>query len=626
MILIPAKRFYSRSTICAAILAMSWTFGSFSVSNVSAANGIACKPAVMSDSPQEQGLDQAASLLPSSTILHARFGNARDLIESILKHPLREKIEEIEDVKKAMKSHEFKQAIVARRMLEYQLEMEWGEILDGLTGQGLTVSFDGKTQAFVVMANAKDEDSLKDMVAKLFELAGDFKKLNVPVEIKKTNYQSLTTYRMGPLQVGVLGNVLAVSNNVELARDVADRYLDRDSSSLADNKKFIDSRQMMDSNVDGVLFVDLEAIRKAGIAKELFEEKTENIGVEALIGGLQSNLRNAPFAVVELQLDANDLTVQAKTPHNTNWINKSREFFFGPQGRGEAPAMLVPENAILNITSHRDFADLWLAKEDLFEEGHIAELAQADSQLSTFFSGLDFGEEILGAAKPGIQIVSALQDFSKLSTPQPNIKLPSFAVIFELDESAKIQRRFKMAFQSVVGIFNINLAQEGLPQLDIETETLEDGKVVTTMYVAENEDEEGLINYNFSPTIAFVGDYFIVSSTSELAQDLIGLARKGGKSVPAKTNTLVNLEAPTLKTVLAANREVLISQTMLEEGLDRPEAEKQIELLLSLLDVAKNATLKLEHSESQIELKMKIDFVDTIAERQKSSKRGRSEK
>jgi hypothetical protein len=261
------------------------------------------------------------------------------------------------------------------------------------------------------------------------------------------------------------------------------------------------------------------------------------------------------------------------------------------------------------MTTYRDIAGLWLAKEDLFGEKHIAELAQADTQFSTIISGLDFGEEILGATKPGVQIVAALQDFAKIETPQPEIKLPAFAFIFQLKEPAKIQRRFKVGFQSVIGFMNIALSQQGQPQLDIDTEKFKDGQIVTTSYLVEDENkEDGLINYNFSPTVAFVGDYLIISSTGTLARELVDKARAGGKPNDKDVNTFAKLDAKQLRQILQANRESLIAQNMLEQGSDRAEASKRIDQFLGLLDSTKNASFRLFNHHDKLELKIELDF------------------
>ena len=552
--------------------------------------------------------DSALNLFPKQSIAVLTVSNPKSLIDTVLEHPIRDSVEDIEDVKKAMKSTEFRQLNVARRVLEYQLEMKWNEAVGQLTKNGLYAAFDPSSNGFAVIAHAKDKATLNSIVEKLVELVTDSKKMGIDAKVKKGKYRGLTTYEVENIVIGLLDDKLLVSNNQKLGKNIADRFLDKSKDSIAAQPKFRASSKLLSNKSAARLFVDMKAIKANPDLAKAINGKAENIGVELLVGGILSNLKNADYAVANLHFDKDHLKITAATPHNNKWVSKPREFFFGPKGKGVAPNLLLPKEHMFSISSYRDIAGLWLAKEDLFGEKHIAELAQADSQFSTLFSGLDFGEEILGALKPGVQIVGSLQDFSKLKTPKPEIKLPAFAAIFQLKDPKKIQQRFKVGFQSVIGFTNIALSQQGQPQLDMETEKTDDSKIVTTTYMADDAKGKGLINYNFSPSVAFVGDYFIISSTDELARELVQIARKGGTKTAKNTNTTVNVDGKALNKILAANRDSLIAQQMLEEGLDEKAASKQIEIFLTLLKHAKDASLDFENHSDHLELKLQLNL------------------
>ena len=565
--------------------------------------------------PAPREVAAALNLLPAESVVCLELTDVRQLVESIVAHPLREQVEQLDDVAATMRTHEFKQVNVVRRMLEYQLEMSWGEALETLTAKGLFVGLVPQDEQFVVVAQAADAASLSEATAKLLEMVEEIRKLGIPLPLDEVEYRGVAGHSVGPVSIAVVGEFLIVSNSADLAKQSIDRWLDSAEgefsrpAGLAGNPTFVRSRELHGEEAAlARAFIDLETIRQAGWAADLFAERLDNIGLELVVGGLQSNLANAPYAIVELAIKDHDLQLLARTPHSDRWVHAEREYFFG--GRpSPAPAMLVPEEALLNVTTYRDLAGLWLAKEDLFGERHIAELAQADSQLSTFFSGLDFGEEILGAVKPGVQIVSAIQDFTDLPTPQPDIKLPSFAVVAQLAEPEKVQRRFKMAFQSTIGLVNLGLGQEGQPQLDMETQQVGEAKLVTTSYVAEDAQQGvGLINYNFSPTLCFIEDSMIISSTRDLAIKLVEAQQQGAVEVAPEINTALHLQGPELLRVLEANREVLIAQNMLEEGVGREQSEATITSFLSLIEVASDAQFQLARFEDFLELELIVRF------------------
>ncbi len=223
---------------------------------------------------------------------------------------------------------------------------------------------------------------------------------------------------------------------------------------------------------------------------------------------------------------------------------------------------------------------------------------------------MDFGQDVLGALQPGVQIVVTENTFD--SAYIPDIKLPAFAMIGKLKEPEKIRRKLKIAFQSVIGFANINLGMQGQPQLDLETETIGDAKISAAQYFYDDQTEEGLLLFNFSPTIAFQGPYLIVASRRELAVELAQLAgnqnSKSTNQSDGTTNTRIDVDAAELTTILKENRESLIAQNMLEEGNSRKQAEEAIGILLSVVDLLKDGSLdfKVKSTEMRVDLQLRM--------------------
>ena len=233
----------------------------------------------------------------------------------------------------------------------------------------------------------------------------------------------------------------------------------------------------------------------------------------------------------------------------------------------------------------------------------IAQLAKADSDLSTIFSGMDFGEDVLGALQPGVQIVVTENTFDE--DYLPDVKLPAFALIGKLKEPEKIRRKLRIAFQSVIGFANINLGMQGQPQLDLETEKIGSTTISAAQYFYDDQTEEGLLLFNFSPTIAFQGPYLIVSSNRDLAVEL-GQFAEQNRDLDAKsmtrTNTRMNIDAGELSRILSENREPLIANNMLEEGHSRNEAEDEIDILLGIVKLLKDAELDFQVEPDEMRL------------------------
>ncbi len=266
---------------------------------------------------------------------------------------------------------------------------------------------------------------------------------------------------------------------------------------------------------------------------------------------------------------------------------------------------------IANLTSYRDIGLWWLSKEELYAENVIAQLAQADSQLSTIFSGMDFGQDVLGSLEPGVQLIFAENKYDEKYIP--DVKIPAIAMVGKLKDPDKLRRKLGIAFQSVVGFANINLGMNGQPQLEVETETIGDTKIKSAKYFYEEGTEEGLLLFNFTPTIAFQGSNLILSSNRDLAIELAELSAQQEVDAVEEINTRIHIDGQALHKILSANRESLVAQNMLEEGNERQAAETQIGLLLTIADLFRDAKLDYEITPKQMkaEFTVRFDEVDS---------------
>ncbi|MBT5017798.1 MAG: hypothetical protein HON04_03565 [Planctomicrobium sp.] len=264
---------------------------------------------------------------------------------------------------------------------------------------------------------------------------------------------------------------------------------------------------------------------------------------------------------------------------------------------------------LFGLSAYRDFSQMWLRAGDLFNAQVNDGIAQADSNLSTFFSGKDFGEDILGALSPQIQFIAARQNYPE-DRPIPAIKIPAFALLAEMKDPESTTREFRRIYQSFIGFFNVIGAMEWNPQFDLDFESLENGELISAApipLVGEEQNKQAKINYNFSPTVAFVGDQLIISSASNLARS-IAQSERPKDNPKTDINTEMKLVGPVLQSALADNKSHLIAQNMLKDGHTREEAEKQIGLLLEVAKLFDSASLKLMTNDSQMSLRIGVEL------------------
>lgn len=552
--------------------------------------------------------ETAIDFFPESSVAVVEVKHPDALIAKIAEHRLIKTAWEMPQVERMLATPQAAMAQLGLKLLEGQLGEPILETIKENTSGGLWVGVDLPTQGVVMVFRAKEEDRLKRVAGKVLKFAASAAQQGGnDVPFKKTKYRDAAAAEFDKAIIARYKNWFVVCNKKELAKQVVDRMIDGEPSGLS-SKAWYQKAKRQNEAADIIAAVDLAQLR--GVAKNgaVFSGQTDNPGIELLFGGVLDLLKHSPAMYASLEF-SNDLAISVEAPFDESWTNESREYFYGQQMSGKAPTLLQPENTIAGVTSYRDVGQWWLAKEELYAENVIAQLAQTDSQLSTIFSGMDFGEDVLGALQPGVQILVTENKYK--TEHEPDVKLPSFALVGKLKDPKRLNRKLKIAFQSVIGFANINLGMNGQPQLDVETETLGTSKLTSASYFVEEGAEEGLVLFNFAPTIAFEGENLVLASTRELAVEICELLKAKAKPTPNRqesSNTSVHISGPMLTRILELNRESLIAQNMLEEGNDRDEAETQIELVLSVLDLFKDAGLDYQIGSEEMRLDLNIRF------------------
>ena len=558
----------------------------------------------------------AADLFPASTIAYAELRQPIALLDLILEHPLRQRVEQFDQARQLLESPQYTQFRAIVTLIEQQIGMKWKDALATLIEGGVSVGFDPKTEGLAVVIRSKNQEGLEKLRDSLLKLArDDAQRKGNQDPIKTVEYRGITAYSADNVKFATVGPWLVLVNNDELGKAVLDNYLDGNANSLASSDQFKASRELIKGKPTVWAYFNVAAFRAANADSPLYKKKMGNVLIELLIGGLLGTIQKTPYAVSTLDITKHGVALKVAAPHDPDWVGEEREYFFGPGGKGAALPLLRPEQMILSLSTYRNFSGMWMRSADIFEDNVDAGFAQAGGTLSTFFSGKDFGEDILGSFKPEVQIVAARQKFEE-NSPIPAVKIPAFAVVFRFKEPKKMRREFRRTFLSLIGFLNVIGAQQGQPQLDLDFEKTGEGEIITSTYAPEADEKnskQAKINFNFSPSVGFAGEYFIVSSTKQFARNLVQLAKKpklseNGKEKTITTNTQLDTDLSVIRDALEDNRKQLVAQNMLSEGRDKAEAEKQIGILLEALGMFRNVSLQLSTSSKTIQFELEINL------------------
>ena len=215
--------------------------------------------------------------------------------------------------------------------------------------------------------------------------------------------------------------------------------------------------------------------------------------------------------------------------------------------------------------------------------------------MGIFFSGRDLTEEVFAETRPEVRLVVAAQAYDK-AVGTPRVQIPAFALVVRTRHPDEFARVAEEAWQKAVGLTTVTRGQQAEPGLIIDRETYQGIRFsVATNAAGKNDDKAHLPSrFNFSPSLARVGDCFVLASTGGLTRDLIDALIKASKA-PAKplpgTHTLASIDGLQLAAILGANRETLVTQNMVEKGHARSQAEHEIDALTAIARLLGQATL-----------------------------------
>ncbi len=543
------------------------------------------------------------TLLPRSTVIYVAIDSPSALLASVLDHPISKQIQSLDVYQKATQSQGYRNFLTGRKFFELQVGAEWRAAIEALSAKGVYAAFDPETNGGVVLVRGKDEETMENFRMKILELS----RLNGNEVREVKDYQGITVYQLPEGGAATYKDWLIVTNKGDLGKAVLDRFVasaDEKPESLADNPVF---QQASQSRAASQIwsFVDLAAIRSRGGAQKLFEGQAENPLAELIAGGIQSVLQHADWLCSDVTVAESGLTWNIASPLSVDWIPEPRQYYFGPANTGLAPALPNVKETLFTLAAYRDVSAMWVRAGDLFNEQMNDKLAEADAGLSTIFAGRDFGEEILGSFAPEMGVVVVRQDFTN-ARPTPALKLPAFALVLKLKDPDTMRGELRRTFQSAIGFFNIVGAQNGQPQLEMDMQKVGETDLITSRYLPEKKNQDSTsapIIFNFSPSVSFTGDRFVLASTSKLAEELGTAPLKAASGA----NTSIDLNADVLREALVDNREQLISQNMLEEGHSREEAEAAIGLLLEVMKNFKGAGLELKAENERLNLQFTIE-------------------
>lgn len=284
-----------------------------------------------------------------------------------------------------------------------------------------------------------------------------------------------------------------------------------------------------------------------------------------------------------------------------------------PNSDRPLPAPLELQGGLVSALVYRDVATLFRERAELFEARTASGFAKGIADMALFFGGADISEEILPHISPWLRVVSLEPDFG--AGLEPEIPLPAAGLVLELEEAERLAPRLSAAFQSLLGILNVERAQQGGEPLVLELELL--GKeTMTWAHFPAPAPEDGVdLRHNLAPACVRSGRHFVLASHRDLARRVVELLAREPAAPSAVVDTAqrsreeLRLLGSALLQALEHNRATLVSRAQLVEGKTKERAEQDWRAVVAAVGLVDSLTVSVASSApKRVELGLRLAF------------------
>jgi hypothetical protein len=576
----------------------------------------------------------AASALPGDAVAVVAILHPDRLLDQLYNPRVQDYLKTVPAYRKAIEGKNFREIGSVVRVIASQLGTSWDKGLKDLTGGGALVVLQtpkGKAPVVSLVITARDPSLPERALAALLKvIRKDASEEGKRDPIRVADHRGVKIYNPADQPeagLAIVDGKLVVSSSALAVRSIIDGLRPEKAPSrknvgsgdakvsgatLVDSKEW---RSLSDSQKPDTLafgFVKLPELRKLD-PKRFGPPERPDTGQVFFFGSWLEAFRHASLLSARLDWGVHDLsaTVELAQPAGSR-APKLKGYLPGP-GNGAAP-VITPRGTIASLSLWRDWSAIWDARADLFTPEAVQNLAQLDTFAGQFFGGREFGADVLGALDPHWQFVIAQQDFDSMK-PAPDVKLPAFAIVAELNApEGDFAHRLKIAFQTLVAISNVDAVQKKAVPLELGSEDVEGITLATSTYVLPQAASAAKVTpqqrYNFSPSAASVGRYFILSSSRGLARKLIKQIKAQSASehgaLGGDETLVIDADGPELARLLELNRDRMAIQTMLSRGETKQKAQEQVDALLSFLRFLGHGRLAIEDDPGRTRAHLKL--------------------
>jgi hypothetical protein len=559
-----------------------------------------------------QNLPAATQWIPKDAVISLELSDPKALLGLLAGEKATAAITALPLYDKLVSQPQFQEFFTVVNFMETALDTDWRTGLAKLTGGGVTLAVCPENKVLLII-DAEDQNMLERLHEMLLNMArSEAEKQGQPGRVASLQYGDVTAWTFdGKEAHAIIGKRLIYSNRPEGLKAALELRSKAEGTSLTSNPGYQAAKRETEAGAVATIFADLKLLMQLPDLAKLFEQQSKNPLAALAFSGIIESVRDSNSLALGLNIRDNTLIFQATVDGQVADLSGPAAFALPKEpDEGVLPNISVPRR-IAAMTLYRDLHQFYAAKDDLFPE-RTSGLIFFENMMGIFFSGRDLTNEVLAETKPEIRFVLAEQQFG-LEIGTPVIKYPAFAVILRLRHPEQFDEVAEEAWQKAVGLINFTRGQQALPGLIIDRPVYKDMKITTAYFSTTQVEDKTKLDqrFNIRPALAMPGDYLILSSTDDLARDLIdvlsGEMKQGGKPI-AQTHSLLEVEGGQLASIMQVNRRFMVRDNMIKKGNTKEQAEAGIDMIIAVAELIKHVELSIGMNESLTQARLEVNL------------------
>lgn len=539
-------------------------------------------------------------LVPSNAVAIFQLPNPRTTVERMLAYIHQLELTRFDEVQELLQSTPYQRFTHFIQFLEEQYARPWPKLLDDISGKGIALALTpvagSKDMQVLGIIQAQQSDILKQAYRAALEVMKQEAEQNdQPTPFKQKLYRNIQVTSVGDkFFLAQQQSHVFLSSNIGLITGALDQLLDHNQLSILQHSRFITSERPASSDVMAWGWVDLSHFK--AMAKDQIEQfklPTNDLLPHLVFGGLIDAVIRSDHAWFSLNYTTHGPVLQLTTPQGRSVSQEgARVLHMHDPAKESILPLLSPPGTLFSSSFYWNLAGLWNDRTKVFKEGALKDFESGSKTIKPFLAGNSLSELLNTLGTRHRIVVSKQRDTGY--TIKPKSTLPAFAMVVECKNPEQFNKMIALPLRTAGLLFSAQVSMK------LFEEEFGQSKIIGYRFTdnAKNKHYDQGFLFNYSPSFARSGNFFIISSTRELCRDLITELAKPEATSSASDSADVRhrFSWAALGQALASERPRLATELTLRYGGSTDRIDQQISALLKLLDRLGTLDMSIDHS------------------------------